>query len=95
MSTITVVRKGNEVAIAAHLLSSGNCNRQESAKYIVNHHKVFAVGNSFMAICGATSAKLALQKYFAECVGERHLSDLVAAPRGLERRLFSAPQPGR
>lgn len=67
MSTITVVRKGNEVAIAADSLSSANDNRQESATYIVNHHKIFPLGNSLLAFCGAASAEHALKQYFAGC----------------------------
>ncbi|HEX9996245.1 MAG TPA: hypothetical protein VGB45_03815 [Abditibacterium sp.] len=66
MSTITVVRRENEVAIAADSLSSGNFNRQESASYIVNHHKIFPVGESLLGICGPATAKLALEQYFSE-----------------------------
>lgn len=67
MSTITVVRKGNQVAIAADSLSSGDHNRQESAKYIVNHQKIFSVGGSLLALCGPASGEHALKQFFADC----------------------------
>jgi ATP-dependent protease HslVU (ClpYQ) peptidase subunit len=67
MSTITVVRRENEVAIAADSLSSAKYWRREGAQYIVNHQKIFQIGESLVALSGATSAKLAVQEYFANC----------------------------
>lgn len=64
MSTITVVKKNGYAAIAADTLTKWGATK-ESADYIVNHSKIIQVRDSFLAISGPTSAKLALKRYFA------------------------------
>ena len=63
MSTITVVAKDGGAAIAADSLTTWGTTK-ESAAYIINHDKIIQVGNSYLAISGPTSAKLALKDYF-------------------------------
>jgi len=63
MSTIAVVAKNRVAAIAADSLTTWG-TAKESAAYIINHDKIIQVGNSYLAISGPTSAKLALKDYF-------------------------------
>jgi ATP-dependent HslUV protease subunit HslV len=62
MSTIAVVARDGVAAIAADSLTTWGTS-QESATYVVNHEKIIQVGNSYLAISGPTSAKLALKDY--------------------------------
>jgi len=64
MSTIVVVKKEGFTAIAADSLTTWG-SAKESAEYIVNHQKILQVGQSFLAVSGPTSAKLAIKDYFA------------------------------
>ncbi|MFN0124417.1 MAG: hypothetical protein ACKV2V_28280 [Blastocatellia bacterium] len=64
MTTVTVVRKGSEIAIAADTLTKyGYTN--EGAKYIANHEKIFRVGESYVAVSGAMTVSFAMREYFA------------------------------
>lgn len=63
MSTIVVVRKGEQAALAADTLTSWGTQR-ESAAYIANHQKTLAVGAGFIAFCGPSSAGHMLKNYF-------------------------------
>ena len=65
MSTITVVKKNGVAAIAADSLTKWGYSR-ESADYVMNHHKIIRVQDSYLAICGPSSAKIALKLYFSE-----------------------------
>jgi ATP-dependent protease HslVU (ClpYQ) peptidase subunit len=65
MSTIVVVRKDGQAAIAADSLTTGG-SEKESARYIRNHHKIIRVGQSYLAICGPTSANFAIRDYFSD-----------------------------
>ena len=64
MSTIVVVRKGEQAAIAADTLTSWGSQR-ESAVYIANPQKVLPVGAGFVAYCGPSSAGHMLKNYFS------------------------------
>ncbi|MBE3604021.1 hypothetical protein IMX07_10345 [bacterium] len=64
MSTIVAVKKAGEFAIAADSLTTWG-GAKESADYIVNHEKIITVGDSYLAITGPTSAKLAISEYFS------------------------------
>src|ERR1044072_7984930 len=64
MSTITVVKKNDCIAIAADSLSSLGSSK-DPAEYVVNHKKILQVGESYIAICGPTSLKLVLADYFS------------------------------
>lgn len=81
MSTITVVRRNDEVAMAADSLSSAKYYRREGANYIVNHSKILQVGASFLGICGPASAHLALQQYFTDCAEAPVLTSVEAIYR--------------
>ena len=75
MTTITIVEKNGYAAIAADSLCKSGAAKS-SASYIVNHHKIFRVGRSYLAIAGPTSAKLVLQNYFDSLKGEVSLSNV-------------------
>ncbi len=64
MSTIAVVKKESFTSIAADSLTTWG-SAKESAEYVVNHKKIFQIGQSYLAISGPTSAKLAINDYFA------------------------------
>lgn len=64
MSTVTVVRKNGQIAIAADTLTKWGGGK-ESAEYIVNHQKLLKVGESWLGITGTATAHLILEDYFA------------------------------
>jgi ATP-dependent HslUV protease, peptidase subunit HslV len=63
MSTIVVVRKGDQAAIAADTLTKWG-SQKETADYVVNHQKIVPVGKGFVAYCGPSSARHMLKNYF-------------------------------
>lgn len=68
MTTLAVVKKKGQIAIAADTLTKWGTTR-ESAAYVANHDKIIQVGNTYIAITGTTTFKLILQDYFSamEC----------------------------
>jgi ATP-dependent HslUV protease, peptidase subunit HslV len=64
MSTICVVRKNGQVAIAADTMAKWGY-RKESSSYIVNHEKIHKVGDNYIGICGPTSLKIAISNFFS------------------------------
>lgn len=64
MTTITVVKKGGRIAIAADTLTKWGGGK-ESADYVANHEKIIRVGDSYVAITGSATFKLILADYFA------------------------------
>lgn len=64
MSTVTVVKKNGQIAIAADTLTKWGGGK-ESADYIVNHQKLLKVGESWLGITGPATAHLILEDYFA------------------------------
>ncbi len=75
MSTITVATKNGIAAIAADSLTKWGYAK-DSADYVVNHEKIIQVRDSYLAISGPSSAKLALRHYFST-VGARARLDSV------------------
>ncbi len=64
MTTLAVVRKNGQTAIAADTLTKWG-SAKESSVYVTNHEKIFQVGDSFLAITGSTTFKLILTEYFS------------------------------
>ena len=64
MTTVTVVRKGGRIAIAADTLTKWGGGK-ESAAYVANHEKIIRVGNSLVAITGSATFKLILADHFS------------------------------
>ena len=65
MTTLAIVRKNGQYAIAADTLTKWG-GTKESATYVANHEKIFQVGDSYLAITGSTTFKLILGEYFAQ-----------------------------
>lgn len=65
MTTLAVVRKNGQCAIAADTLTKWG-GTKESAAYVANHEKIFQVGDSYLAVTGSTTFKLILNEYFAQ-----------------------------
>jgi len=68
MTTLAVVKKKGQIAIAADTLTKWGTTK-ESAAYVANHDKILKVGSTYIAITGTTTFKLILQDYFGamEC----------------------------
>ncbi|MCU0869005.1 MAG: MFS transporter [Burkholderiales bacterium] len=64
MTTIAVVRKGGQIAIAADTLTKWG-TAKESADYVVNSSKLFRVADSWIAITGNATFKHILPDWFA------------------------------
>ncbi|MDA0238155.1 MAG: hypothetical protein O3B03_06540 [Proteobacteria bacterium] len=69
MTTIAVVKKNGEIAIAADTLTKWGSGK-ESAKYIHNSGKIIQVGDNLIAITGNATFKLILREYFYEAPHE-------------------------
>jgi ATP-dependent HslUV protease subunit HslV len=63
MSTIVAVTKDGFAAIAADSLTTWG-SAKDSAEYVSGNQKIIQVGDSYLAISGPASAKLALKDYF-------------------------------
>lgn len=63
MSTVTAVRKGNQIAIACDTLIKWG-NEKNPAKYVVNHNKIIQVKDSYLAVTGPAAGILALKHHF-------------------------------
>jgi ATP-dependent protease HslVU (ClpYQ) peptidase subunit len=64
MTTIVVVRKGNEVAIAADTMTKWG-SAKETADYVVNSGKLLQVGDTWLGLTGNATFKTILRDYFA------------------------------
>ncbi len=64
MTTLAVVKKKGQIAIAADTLTKWGTTK-ESATYVVNHEKILPVGDSYVALTGTTTFTLILRDYFA------------------------------
>ncbi len=64
MTTIVVVRKGDEVAIAADTMTKWG-PAKETAAYVANHGKLLQVGDSWLGLTGNATFKTILADYFA------------------------------
>ena len=65
MTTLAVVSKNGQYAIAADSLTKWGSTK-ESSEYVVNHEKIFQVGESFLGVSGTTTFKLILSEYFSQ-----------------------------
>lgn len=63
MTTISVVKKNGEIAIASDTLTKWGSGK-ESAKYIVNAEKIIQHEDNYVAITGNATFKLILKEYF-------------------------------
>jgi ATP-dependent HslUV protease, peptidase subunit HslV len=75
MTTITVVRKDGAAAIAADSMTTYG-SRKESAELVVNHHKIFRVRDSWLAVAGPAGAQQILEHYFAKQGKNARLDDV-------------------
>src|SRR4029078_5927364 len=64
MTTIAVVRKNGYAAIAADTMTKWGSGK-ETADYIVNHDKIFRVGNNYLGVTGNAQSQAILRAYFA------------------------------
>ena len=65
MTTISVVRKDGQIAIAADTLTKWGSGK-ESAKYIRNSEKIIRIEDNFIAATGNATFKMILKEYFTE-----------------------------
>ena len=65
MTTIAVVRKNGDAAIAADTLTKWGTGK-ESAAYVANNTKIVRVGDTYIAGSGTSTFKLILRDYFAQ-----------------------------
>ena len=75
MSTITVVKKNGQAAIAADSMTKWG-SQKEAAAYVINHDKILQVNGSYLAATGPTAAKLVLRDYFAGLEGDPALDSV-------------------
>ena len=68
MTTIAVAVKDGIAAIGADTMTKYGFAK-ERAEYVVNHDKIFRVGESYLALAGPAVGKLALEHYFTEALG--------------------------
>jgi ATP-dependent protease HslVU (ClpYQ) peptidase subunit len=61
MTTIVVVRKNNQVAIAADSQTTFGDDQKLAAGYDLHHNKIFEVAGSYFAIAGSAAHDLVLQ----------------------------------
>ena len=64
MTTIAVVRKNGYAAIAADTMTKWGSGK-ETASYIVNHGKIFRVGNTYLGVTGNATFQTILRDYFS------------------------------
>ncbi len=81
MTTIVVVRKGKEAAIAADTLTTYG-SQLESARYIKNNKKIIRYGENYLALTGWSASQTVLEDFFAKSVEEIKLST--------EKEIFNA-----
>ena len=65
MTTIAVARKNGYAAIAADTMTKWGSGK-ETADYIVNHGKIFQVGDSYLGVTGNATFQAILRDYFAK-----------------------------
>ncbi|HZN25237.1 MAG TPA: hypothetical protein VFB75_13485 [Burkholderiales bacterium] len=64
MTTIAVVRKNGYAAIAADTMTKWGSGK-ETADYIVNHDKIFRIGDSYLGVTGNATFQAILRDYFS------------------------------
>jgi ATP-dependent protease HslVU (ClpYQ) peptidase subunit len=90
MTTIAVVKKAGQIAIAADTLTKWGPGK-ESAAYIVNHTKLLQVGESWLAVSGNATFKHVLDDWFAHPTRKntalRNTADIFTAWQKLHKAL--------
>ena len=81
MTTIVVVRKGKEAAIAADTLTTYG-SQLESSKYLKNHKKIIKYQDSFIALTGWSSSQTALEDFLSKSIED--------IPFGSEKEVFNS-----
>lgn len=76
MTTVTIVKKNGMAAIAADSMTKWGSGK-ETAEYVVNHHKIVRVGDTYMALTGAASAKVIFKDHFAKAKQKNARFDTV------------------
>lgn len=69
MTTIVVVRKGKEAAIAADTLTTYG-NQLESSRYINNNKKIVKYGENYFALTGWSASQTVLEDFLSKSVEE-------------------------
>jgi ATP-dependent HslUV protease, peptidase subunit HslV len=64
VTTIAVARKNGYAAIAADTMTKWGSGK-ETADYIVNHGKIFRVGNTYLGVTGNATFQAILRDYFS------------------------------
>ncbi|HYC47465.1 MAG TPA: MFS transporter [Burkholderiales bacterium] len=64
MTTIAVVRKNGQAAIAADTMTKWGSGK-ETAQYIVNNAKIFRVGDTYLGVTGNATFQTILRDYFS------------------------------
>lgn len=64
MTTVVVVRKGRDIAIAADTMTKWGSGK-ETADYVVNHGKLLQVGDTWLGLTGNATFKTILRDYFS------------------------------
>lgn len=89
MTTIVVVRKGNEAVIGADTLGTYG-DQLESATYIKNASKLIAVGDTWLAVTGHAALDMVLRNIFAHTKNRRafhSVDEILTTSLELHRRL--------
>lgn len=81
MTTIVVVRKGKEAAIAADTLTTYG-NQLESATYLKNNKKIIKYNDTYIALTGWSSSQTALEDFFSKTIED--------IPFGSEKEIFNS-----
>ena len=89
MSTVTVVKKNQQIAIAADTLAKWGAEKN-SAKYVVNNNKIMVLGDNYIAVTGPASGHHALAHYFARQkynLSLRNINEIYAVWKNLHQAL--------
>ena len=89
MTTISVVRKAGQTAIAADTLTKWGSGK-ESAKYILNSEKIIRIDDNFIAVTGNATFKMILKEYFvdnAQLISLRSVDDIFRTWNQLHLKL--------
>jgi len=84
MTTIAVVKKNNQITIAADTLTKWG-SAKESATYIKNHGKILQVQDGYLALTGSATFKHILAEFFDHHAAEIDLRNVPAIFRTWQR----------
>ncbi|HLF67380.1 MAG TPA: hypothetical protein VI522_07150 [Gammaproteobacteria bacterium] len=89
MSTVTAVRKNGYIAIACDTLIKWG-NEKNAAHHVINHDKIMAIGENFIAVTGPAAGYHALKHFFLNQEGEvllRSADDIFLYWRDFQKAL--------